>query len=69
LSQTFLDSFEVAKRLGVHYIWIDSLCIIQEGDNYSDWKKEAPMMYQVYTNSFLNVSANWGSSGLFVKRD
>lgn len=69
LSQTFRDSFEVANRLGVTYIWIDSLCIIQEGDDYADWKVEAPKMYQVYANAFFNISANWGSEGLFFARD
>ena len=36
LPQLFLDSFTVAKKLGVRYVWIDSLCIIQEGDNKRD---------------------------------
>lgn len=45
LSQTFKDALEVAYRLGVPYVWIDSLCIIQEGDGGKDWAQEAPIMH------------------------
>ena len=30
LPKTFLDAITVSKRLGIGYIWIDSLCIIQD---------------------------------------
>ena len=30
LSRTFLDAITVSKKLGVEYLWIDSLCIIQD---------------------------------------
>lgn len=70
LPRTFLDAMEVARRLGVRYIWIDSLCIIQ--DSRADWLKEAALMHQVYSGSLCNISATSGresSLGLFVKRD
>jgi hypothetical protein len=35
LCQTFLDAMEVTKALGVEYIWIESLCILQ--DSLDDW--------------------------------
>lgn len=69
LSKTFRDCFDTAKRLDVHYIWIDSFCIIQEGDDLLDWKSEATKMYQVYTYAWLNIAANWGAEGLFSSRD
>ncbi|CAG9972494.1 unnamed protein product, partial [Clonostachys byssicola] len=71
LPRTFLDAFEAAKRLGVDYLWIDSLCIIQEGDQLKDWNKEAPTMKNVYSNACFNICASWGSEigGLFTKRD
>ena len=28
LPQTFTDAIEITRKLGVDYIWIDSLCII-----------------------------------------
>lgn len=69
LSKTFQDCFDTAKRLGVHYVWIDSFCIIQEGDDLVDWKSEAAKMYQVYTYAWMNIAASWGAEGLFAPRD
>lgn len=47
LSRTFLHAIEVAQYLGFQYLWIDSLCIIQ--DSNDDWKKESSLMSMVYT--------------------
>jgi hypothetical protein len=71
LSPTYLEAFDVARRLRIRYIWIDSLCIIQQGDGLQDWREEALKMDQVYKNGFLNISADWGSAtvGLFWDRD
>ncbi|CAG9942401.1 unnamed protein product [Clonostachys rosea f. rosea IK726] len=55
LPQTFRDAILVARRLGIRYLWIDSLCIIQ--DSLQDWQKEAALMGEVYSNSTLNVMA------------
>lgn len=70
LSKTFGDSILVAKRLGLQYIWIDSLCIIQ--DDTGDWDKEAAQMCNVYRYSSINITASGapdGSVGLFFDRD
>ena len=40
----------------VKWLWIDSLCIIQ--DSRDDWQREAPMMCDVYQNALLNISAD-----------
>ncbi|MCJ1246466.1 hypothetical protein MMC30_003673 [Trapelia coarctata] len=55
LPQAFLDALEVAKWLGVRWLWIDSLCIIQNSPQ--DWRHEASKMSQVYQNAILNISA------------
>lgn len=72
LRKTFQDSLIVAQRMNIPYVWIDSLCIIQSGDNNedSDWKQEAKSMAEVYSNSFCNLSADWGdeTNGLFFER-
>ncbi len=70
LPQTFKDAINVAKRFGINYLWIDSLCIIQ--DSTEDWQRESAVMGDIYKNAILNVAATHGSSsdkGLFVKRD
>ncbi|KAK3995016.1 heterokaryon incompatibility protein-domain-containing protein [Cladorrhinum sp. PSN332] len=73
LSITFLDAFAIARRLGLKYIWIDSLCIIQEGpESRSDWEAESSRMSKVYSNSFCNIAAAHaadGTQGCFIERD
>lgn len=72
LRKTFQDALIVAQRMNIPYVWIDSLCIIQPGDKnkHSNWEKEAGSMVEVYSNSFCNLSADWGdeTTGLFFKR-
>ncbi|KAF7956512.1 hypothetical protein EAE96_003849 [Botrytis aclada] len=74
LSKTFQDAVDVGKRLlrdfDVRYLWIDSLCIIQ--DSKPDWENEAPKMAQVYGNAFCCIaasSATDGTKGLFPPRN
>lgn len=55
LPQTFRDAANITRRLGVDYLWIDSLCIFQ--DSPLDWKVEAKTMGQVYSGSFCNIAA------------
>ncbi|KAH7080586.1 heterokaryon incompatibility protein-domain-containing protein [Paraphoma chrysanthemicola] len=56
LPKTFQDFVEFAQGLGVKYIWIDSLCIIQ--DDREDWHSEAERMGDVYRNAALVVAAS-----------
>lgn len=69
LSKTFLDAIHIARYLGFQYLWIDSLCILQ--DSTDDWIKESGMMTQVYGMSSLNIAATAaenGSVGCFFDR-
>lgn len=66
LSKTFRETCEATKRLGHEYLWIDSLCIIQ--DDLEDWAVESASMSHVYGNSYLNLAAaaaNNANDGLF----
>ncbi|KAI4941729.1 hypothetical protein J4E91_010603, partial [Alternaria rosae] len=68
LPKTFQDAVELTLGIGIRYIWIDSLCIIQ--DSYQDWLKEAALMGDVYWNADLVVAASGAkdsSEGLFIK--
>jgi hypothetical protein len=56
LPQTFQDAIFVTRRLGIPYLWIDSFCIIQEGDHGRDWKLEALKMSQYYQYSILTIA-------------
>lgn len=66
LPKTFADAVTVTRLLGIQYLWIDSLCIIQ--DSHTDWEREASMMWRLYTCAFLNLSATASANseqGLF----
>lgn len=54
----FRDAIRVARHLKVRYIWIDSLCIVQDSPDREDWKHEAPLMHKVYRNSYCNIAAS-----------
>jgi hypothetical protein len=60
----------ITRRLGYPYLWIDSLCIIQ--DDQSDWEKECQKMCTVFENSSFTISAlraGDGFDGLLNKRE
>lgn len=45
LPTLFNDALRFAWALGIKYVWIDSLCIIQAGDKGRDWEIEALRMF------------------------
>jgi hypothetical protein len=55
LPKTFQDAVLVTRNLGVQYLWIDSLCIIQF--NQEDWKKEAKCMEGVFASAYCTIAA------------
>ncbi|KAI1841762.1 hypothetical protein JX266_012029 [Neoarthrinium moseri] len=69
LPTTFKQAFDVIKALGITYIWIDSVCIIQ--DSMEDWAHEAHTMTSVYQQAQINIAATWSlddEPALFNKR-
>ncbi|TGJ81909.1 hypothetical protein E0Z10_g6844 [Xylaria hypoxylon] len=60
LPKTFQDAVAVVRTLGLRYLWIDSLCIIQ--DDAEDWRNEAGRMAGVYRNAHLVLSATRAST-------
>ncbi|KAI9651276.1 hypothetical protein NHQ30_001314 [Ciborinia camelliae] len=70
LTKTFQNTIKVVLKSGFYYLWIDSLCIIQ--DDADDWLKESALMANVYGGSSLNIAATGardGNDGLFFNRD
>lgn len=57
LPQTFQDAMKITRRLGYQYIWIDSLCIIQDPSDTTVFQKEAVTMCDVYSNTSCNIAA------------
>lgn len=69
LPKTFSEAVTVSRLLGLRYIWIDSLCIIQ--DSLEDWERNAAVMWKVYRYSHLTLAASASgdsSGGLFRTR-
>ena len=55
LPQSFQDAIAFTRHLGIRYLWIDSLCIVQ--DDQHDWRREAAKMASVYQGAALVISA------------
>lgn len=69
LPNTFRDSIIVAQRLKIPYLWIDSLCILQ--DSIHDWREECSKMGSIYKNSYLCIAATMSKdncSGFLERR-
>lgn len=56
LPKTFRDAIRVTQSLGISYLWIDSLCIIQ--DDKTDWEIESSKMSSIYANAYLTIAAS-----------
>ncbi|KAL2062594.1 hypothetical protein VTL71DRAFT_5666 [Oculimacula yallundae] len=70
LPQTFRDAVTITQKLGYRFLWIDSLCIIQ--DSKEDWERESTVMGQIYRGSALNISAGGAdgcTKGCFATRN
>ncbi len=66
---TLRDAINATKALGIRYIWIDALCIMQ--DSAQDWAQEASRMRQVYRGAVVTIAAacvSRTSEGIFRDR-
>ncbi|KAF1993672.1 HET-domain-containing protein [Amniculicola lignicola CBS 123094] len=70
LQKTFQDAVSVTYRLGIRYLWIDSLCIIQ--DDIHDWRHEGSLMANIYAHCYFTIAASRSSDsyqGCFIHED
>lgn len=77
LPATFQDAVAVCRSMEVTYLWIDSLCILQDFDGIEfdeleatkqDFARENSVMARTYQNSHFTISADLSShmdSGIF----
>lgn len=67
LPKTFRDAVAITRALEVDYLWIDSLCILQ--DSQEDWASESSRMADIYTNAVLAIAADCSEGGsIFADR-
>ncbi|KAK3486171.1 uncharacterized protein B0T23DRAFT_247729 [Neurospora hispaniola] len=67
LPRTFRDAVELTKDLGVSYLWIDSLCIVQADPSKDmeshtkmvreDWERESASMCTIFAGSYVTLGA------------
>ncbi|KAH7417180.1 hypothetical protein BKA64DRAFT_701964 [Cadophora sp. MPI-SDFR-AT-0126] len=53
LSHGFSDAVRITRALGLKYLWIDALCILQ--DRIDDWVSESSQMHKIYSHSSLTI--------------
>lgn len=63
LPRTFRHAIRFVRSLGIRYLWIDSLCIVQ--DDQAEWELEASRMGDFYAGSLVTIAASdaWDSDG------
>lgn len=69
LPASIRDAIRVTSQLGLRYLWIDRLCILQ--DSAADWTHQAALMCDVYAGAALTLSADGSKSaddGLFCTK-
>lgn len=69
LAKNFRDAITITRLLGLRYLWIDALCILQ--DSQIDWELESAKMGQYYQKAWLTIAAGMsdgGKEGLLAKR-
>lgn len=53
LPDDFQKAIVIARFLGIEFLWIDSLCIVQ--NSKEDWARESMLMQDIYRNSICNI--------------
>jgi hypothetical protein len=69
LSQNFRDAIFITRKMGLKYLWIDSLCIVQ--DDEREWNIQSAVMGLVYSNAACVISATASkdsAGGYFLPR-
>ncbi|KFZ11425.1 hypothetical protein V502_07545 [Pseudogymnoascus sp. VKM F-4520 (FW-2644)] len=66
MPNTFQNAVTITRKLGYRYLWIDSLCILQ--DSREDWEISSAKMGDIYKDSALTIAAavSTGSSGNLI---
>ncbi|KAI1269904.1 heterokaryon incompatibility protein-domain-containing protein [Xylariaceae sp. FL1019] len=61
LRPTFQEAIDITRELGISFLWIDCLCIVQGKIHQSEWHREAGTMASIYRNAILTIAvSNYG---------
>ncbi|KAF2688745.1 HET-domain-containing protein [Lentithecium fluviatile CBS 122367] len=56
LPNTMRDAAIITRALGIRYLWIDALCILQ--DLNTDWEVQSANMAEIYSRSVISISTH-----------
>ena len=59
LPKTFQHAVKISRKIDIRYLWIDSLCIVQ--DDPKDWDHESRLMEQVFSSAYATIAATCAS--------
>lgn len=59
LPAVVIDAIKFCQNLGIFYLWVDALCIIQ--DDSDNWDRESAKMASIYGRSTITLSAAMSS--------
>ena len=67
-SKTLMDAVAITRSLGLPYLWVDSLCIVQDGPGFD---AQCDLMGQIYENATVTIAAAGAPNdhiGCFIPR-
>lgn len=70
MPKTIQDAVTICRGLGIRYLWVDALCIIQH--DREEWERECGKMCQVYSCATLTISATHSDGctrGIFAPQE
>lgn len=56
LPNIFQDVVQITRQMGIHFLWIDALCIIQ--DDPADWQRESAKMGGIYAGAYVTIACD-----------
>ncbi|OAL47240.1 HET-domain-containing protein [Pyrenochaeta sp. DS3sAY3a] len=57
LPRTIQDAIHFTRLLGIQYIWVDALCIVQDTEGDSDFYEESSKMEFIYSSAYVVLAA------------
>lgn len=67
LPLTFREAIMTCRTFGFHFLWIDSLCIVQ--DDSADWEQESANMDKIYAGSNVTIAMHSTTRGYMPYHD
>lgn len=72
MPRTFRDAVSMTRKLGIAFLWIDSLCIVQDEVDKTDWHEQSANMANIYRNAWITLAAtaaNDADGGCYTRMD